>query len=517
MKFGYGTRIVPLCLAVLAVGCGGGGSTSNPVGPTQTNQVGPVAVTFTGHPQAEVTGVSGTITAVGQAGASYSTLSMNPAHNLSSTVIAYSRTMSNGGSEIFTIPAVVSGPSTPLVHSGTAQYPAYSQSQVMTFQGNPGSGDLIETILGDGSQQKTVLPGQFIPTLSPNGATIAYVNLFGQVFTIPSGGGTSTQIGTQQPQYSPLIWSPSGTQIAFTVRVAGLDTVWTMTSTGGSPTNVTPTQFAEGNLIVNSWSPDGNSLACTYSASGSSISSVVVMSPTGNLSSILSPLSYNDAYPSFSPDSSRIAFYRSNANGATPGIYTEDVFGDTPQLLCPDPPGSGATGPVTGLVWSPFQESKNFVGAGGTITGSPVAGFLVAQNGSQFGSLLAFTATTPSTATVTQSASNASGAPIVFTLGADSITNISYANVYNGAHSSIPLTGTTSTVVSVDGVTGLIDFVAPAVAGKARPAVVRSSGTALTYTGDFSGIFDSTGKNLAPGGASSFQFDRVTGKLVSFR
>ncbi len=57
--------------------------------------------------------------------------------------------------------------------------------------------------------------------------------------------------------------------------------------------------------------------------------------------------------------------------------------------------------------------------------GTSVSGFLTGLNGSQFASLLTFTANTPSTATLAQTGTNTSGAPMAFTLGADSITNIS--------------------------------------------------------------------------------------------
>ncbi len=130
---------------------------------------------------------------------------------------------------------------------------------------------------------------------------------------------------------------------------------------------------------------------------------------------------------------------------------------------------------------------------------------------------MTFNTTTPSTATITQSGTNSSGAPLAFTLGGDAITNISYANVYNGTHVSIPLTSTPTAVITVDALTGMVDYVVPAIAGKAHPMASKSVGNALTYSGQFSAIYDGTGKNLAPNGATSVEFDRATGRLVSFR
>ncbi len=210
---------------------------------------------------------------------------------------------------------------------------------------------------------------------------------------------------------------------------------------------------------------------------------------------------------------------RSSVGGATPGIYESDVEGQNPQLVLPDPANSGTTGPLNALVWSPFLEGQTFVGAHGTITASPVDGFIVSQNASVFASLLTFTTTTPSTATVTQSGTNVSGAPILFTLGGDSITNVSYQNVYNGAH-TIPgrvYPGRHWRSSRLTPYTGFVDLIAPAIAGKAHPMVSRSTGTSLTYTGTFSAIFDRSGKNLAPRGASTIEIDRTSGKLISFR
>ncbi len=267
---------------------------------------------------------------------------------------------------------------------------------------------------------------------------------------------------------------------------------------------------------MNSWSPDGTTLACAAVPKAGGNSNIYLVSPSEAVISQVTPNSFNDRFPTYSPDGSELAFYR-NGNGATPGVYVSDALGTNPQLLLTDPSSTGANGGLASLYWSPFQASETFVGSHGTITASPVAGFLVSQNASQFASVLTFTATTPSTATLTESAVNASGAPMVFTLGADSITNISYTNVYSGAHSTIPLTSTPTALVTVDATTGFVDYVVPAIAMKGKSMAVQRSGAGLSYTGQFAAIYDKTGKNLAPNGATVVQFDKSTGKLISFR
>jgi hypothetical protein len=168
------------------------------------------------------------------------------------------------------------------------------------------------------------------------------------------------------------------------------------------------------------------------------------------------------------------------------------------------------------MAWSPFPISHKFVGTGGSLNSSNVSGFLMGQNGNQFGSLLTMTATTPSTATIAPTGTVASGGPLVYTLGADSITNISYTNVYKGAYTSLTLTSTSNAIVSIDGTTGFVDFVAPGMAVKGPTAAVQKAGAA-SYMGRFAAIYDQTGTNIAPSGATSIQVDSTTGRLISFR
>ncbi len=518
--------LAPLALGLLSVGCGGGGgSAANPSSPLQTRNIGPIGISYSGHPQAEINGTSGKVSSVAQAGASYSTLSFNPAHNLDSTFLLFTRIYDPNGDQLFTAP--LSGVQNPtmLSHAGLSGFPSMSNSGVVCFLTGNGSSDYsVDTMLSDGSQVKSVLAGvAAIPTISPNGSTIAYIDSLGNIWTMPSGGGTATKIYSGGNATQPgVVWSPSGTQIAFTVETSTgspiVENVFTMSSTGANVVNMTPALYAAGQIYVTSWSPDGSTLACYYADPSTTTTSIVTIDMTGGAFGYnLTPTGFSDSSPSFSPDNLHMAFYRSNAGGATSGIYVSDFSGGNPELVVPDPSSSGLTGPAQTLVWSPWLESKNFVGAGGTITASPVSGFLMSQNADQFASLLTFTATTPADAKVTAAATNTTGAPMIYTLSADAITNISYANVYNGTHSSIPLTSTPSAIVTVDGVTGFVDYVVPAVAMKGQPMVARSAGTSVTYTGQFSAIYDGTGKNLAPNGAKTVDFDGRTGKLISFQ
>ncbi len=283
--FGF-VRFSPLCLGLFAAGCGGGGgSAANPTGPSQTAKIGPVAVTFTGHPQVVVSQSSGTVTSVGQAGASYTTLSINPTHNLNATYLAFTRDLGFVGNEIFTMPLSQGEQQFPLLRSNFNQDPSFTQSGVIAFESYANLTTAIDTVLGDGSQQKTVQAGTQVvyPTISPNGATIAYVTISGNIWTVPSGGGTATEIYSGGAAINtPVVWSPSSAQIAFTVAPVSLNVVETMSSTGTNVTNITPVGYTNDSFIAYSWSPDGTTIACSHQANGTGNTGLSFISATGN-------------------------------------------------------------------------------------------------------------------------------------------------------------------------------------------------------------------------------------------
>ena len=100
----------------------------------------------------------------------------------------------------------------------------------------------------------------------------------------------------------------------------------------------------------------------------------------------------------------------------------------------------------------------------------------------------------------------------MFTLAADSITQIGYTNSYFSSGTTLTLTSTPMVVVAIDASLGRVQLVAPA----AAKATSRLSGTHVVYTGKFTAVYDKSGKNLAPNGASSLTVDAKSGNLVSF-
>ena len=511
----YVTKWSPAVLSLVAIGCGGSGT--NPVAPIKTTDLGPVKVSYTGTPKPLLTGSNGNISTLGIAGASISNVTLNPTQNLGTTLIAFTRSLGNEGDQTYTFPGSGIGNPTLLVKTGISGYPSISQNGTICYLTYVNAGYAIQTILADGSQQKTIIGNTTgVPTISPNGSLIAYTTTTGNIFTIPIGGGTPKQIFSQGTATSSVVFNPSGTLIAFSAKTASTSNsdVYTMPITGGATTNVTPTALMPANTIVTSWSPDGSTLACYSVPKNANNSQIVTIPLNGGLSNTLTPPGFDEICPSYSPDFSKVAFYRSSFGGATPGIYIADSVGVNPQLVVPDPSDSGETGGVQTIFWSPFLQSQRFVGSGGTLSSTNVAGILLSQSNSGFASLIGFSATTPSKATIVTSASNSAGGPLLYTLSADAVTNVSFTNSFNGSHTSIPLTTTPSVVIAINSSTGLVDLVAPAL----RSAVQsHAAGTRITYSGDFPAVYDGSGKNIAPNGAQVLEMDQATGKLVSVR
>ena len=76
------------------------------------------------------------------------------------------------------------------------------------------------------------------PAISPDGKTIAF-SYQGDIFTVPSSGGTAKQITSTVAFDSYPVWSPDGNHIAFASNREGSIDVWVMDANGGIPKRVT--------------------------------------------------------------------------------------------------------------------------------------------------------------------------------------------------------------------------------------------------------------------------------------
>ncbi len=90
--------------------------------------------------------------------------------------------------------------------------------------------------------------------ISPDGSKIAFCYK-GDIWSVPTAGGTATRLTSQGSYEANPIWSPDGTKIAFASdRNGGLD-VYVMPSEGGSATRLT---FNSASEIPSAFTPDGS-------------------------------------------------------------------------------------------------------------------------------------------------------------------------------------------------------------------------------------------------------------------
>ena len=516
-------RNTPTLLAalILAAGCGGGSGngSSNVQGAVHQGSAGMGTFSFQGNPKPLVTVSTGSVTSTTMAGASFTSLILTPTPSLQNTDLVWSMT-ANGTDEIYKL-----NYGTSLVQTVTNTLPGYSeptQSKYgIIYCTGPSTQQGCYQVNIDGTHLKSISTGQrnFAgPSVSPNGATLAFESA--GLFTCPVGGGTATTIEVSgnglYENGMGTSWSPTGTSICYQSDVGGGNPyihVFTTPIAGGTPTDITPTALADQYYFWPSWSPTGTNIVAQGSLP-SGYSGIIIMSATNPAAGYIdtTPAAYDDFTPAYSPDGSKIAFYRNNTGGASPGIYVEDSTGLNQSLVATLPSGVQPDK----LCWSPFPAAETYV-PNTSFSASALSGFILTQNGPQFGSLLGFLAKTPSSATVTTS-STSGYQPLVFTLSADAITSILYTNAYFTYGTAVtPPASTPTALVTVDANTGAIDAVATAARplSKFTPST-RSVGSNLVYEGPFTAVYGPKGNRLDTNGASQVVIDGKTGKLVSF-
>ncbi|NIM01682.1 MAG: peptidase S41 [Acidobacteria bacterium] len=94
------------------------------------------------------------------------------------------------------------------------------------------------------------------PAISPDGETIVF-SYRGDLWRVPSGGGTATPLTLHQAHDTRPIWSPDGETIAFASDRYGNFDVWTIPATGGEATRLT---FHSSNDMPMSFAPGGKSV-----------------------------------------------------------------------------------------------------------------------------------------------------------------------------------------------------------------------------------------------------------------
>jgi Tol biopolymer transport system component len=222
--------------------------------------------------------------------------------------------------------------------------------------------------------------GNCQPSFSPDGKTIMYThydeaNGFG-IYTIPSTGGTPTKVlGNVGYVVSPRL-SPDGKTIAFSACVPLSETsqncnleIFTMPSTGRTPTQLTSNATDVNDEAIPSFSPDGKTIA--YTGNGS----VYTIPSTGGTPT---QLTHDNAcwrgLPVFSPDGNRIAYI----GACDPSVYDNP---EDRQVFTIPSTGGTPTQVTNAPGWTLSNYLDWGVATGCTITGTSADDVLTGTSG----------------------------------------------------------------------------------------------------------------------------------------
>jgi hypothetical protein len=503
--------------------------------------VGRATVKYSGTPEPAISISSGGVTVTGLGGASITAVSVNPTNSLNQTTIAFAR-----GGQIWDY-NYLTGVATQITslagNAGFSGGPSFGKNVAVFATTSPASlyacfyngQNLIKLNSGTNSVTQR-------PAYSSAVGYIAGYDAAGDLVVEGAGGGAGTILvpHASLDVVGSVGWLGTAQTVVFQEPVSGTEQLFEIPFTVSGST-ITPgtairvpnfTNSVSGAYDLQTAVNNTATAVCWNNNASSGQGTLNVTSlTTGSTLNITQP-SYNYYDPSFSPDGTSITFIGQDSgtsgNDGSYGVYTSLIDGENPYLIASDPSGTG--GPLTDTSsftsWMPFPGSANLVGGSGAAFGSSVSGFLQSQVGDAMSSFLTYTASPASsvvvTAAGTSSSSSSTEGALVFTVAATAFSNVQWNNGYGlpipSTQSIATASGTTNLVVSFSGTSGQVLFVAPLTGAGAKTAKSGpvKSGTNYVYSGKFSAIYDGTGKNIAPSGASQLQVDQKTGKLVNF-
>lgn len=200
---------------------------------------------------------------------------------------------------------------------------------VVVFQADSGGNRDIWRMAVDGSDRvrlTTHAAADFDPTVG--GGKVVFVSArdsVNELYSVPLTGGAQTRLTfTTAAEIQPAL-SPDGTRLAYTSDAAGVNKLWTASSTGAGAARATPTSFGFGGSIESSpsWNPGGTRVA--FSATNNSSSDIYdFLSPFSGQPTLQVGGSAQEVEPAWSPDGTRLAFV-TDRDSANAEIYTYSV------------------------------------------------------------------------------------------------------------------------------------------------------------------------------------------------
>ena len=197
--------------------------------------------------------------------------------------------------------------------------------------------------------------GDLIPTFSPDGRTIAFVRVkeafISDLYVVPFAGGEARRLTFDNLTIEGLDWTPDGSEIVFSSRRGGRQSLWRIPANGGDAERVAVGENATSISIARK----GHRLAYTEKVVDPNIWRLEIPSASSNVTSQASLIStsFSEYDPQYSPDGKRITFW-SDRSGS-PEIWVCDSQGLNPVQL------TSFGGPSVGWPhWSPDGQQVVF-------------------------------------------------------------------------------------------------------------------------------------------------------------
>lgn len=116
-------------------------------------------------------------------------------------------------------------------------------------------------------------------------------------------------------------WSPDGKQIVFVTNISGRNNLWTVSSEGGWPTQLT---VSDQRQTAPTWSPDGKWIAYMSDYDGDEQWDIFMVSPkTGQVVNLTHTRQIAEEYPRWSPDGRYLAY---TVKPKDSSVYEIDVY-----------------------------------------------------------------------------------------------------------------------------------------------------------------------------------------------
>ncbi|RYG38068.1 hypothetical protein EON81_04705 [bacterium] len=375
------------------------------------------------------------------------------------------------------------------------------------------------------------------PVWSPDASRLYYATPTGIYYTTPANPTVATPV---IPLASGLLYfslSPSGTRIAYTRVPVGEDDpeVFVRDVAGGATKRVTTNTVSDTNgtwlddnrlFIQTSGETPTNRLVrysdLTSTPYDSAVTSVVIarsldgtlflnsgsMSETAGFSTTQKATSIYQTKDHFtvdygnlggaspSPDGTRWAVQSTKA-----GVFTTELAPVTPKSVV------GARPIQAGVSWQSAMGITKFLGSGGKL-GTSSAGLIATRrtgagrNG--LSSFVTWDCETRSTSTVSDDLTDPDAGSKTYTIEADRLTALKYANrPFFGAVSVVSASGTANgAVVNVDGKSGVVTAIIVFQETRGAKPTIRREGDRKVIEGAILSVWNAKGANVAPEGTT---------------